>query len=234
MQSAGAQRPMLAASPIVLVLFRLALSGGYPCDASLPPEGRCDGEKRVRYCEDGQPRVLDCTGGAVCAWNDSIGAFDCVAAPCKRSLGEEKGDQDVPAAGLCTEAGVVWCDAGRIKELECKADSSCGWNAKLGQYDCISEMLRADIDADADAAGSDTGGGADTGIIPSATGDTAIGPIAYAEEPAEDVGAAAAPASGAGCSDAPGGARVDSSWRAAMLAGAVLLAMRLVRRRFRA
>lgn len=102
---------------------------GEPCGPDLPTHGACDGAHRVVWCEDNEVNALDCKPGTVCAWNDAIQVFDCLAPAC--------GD-DVPASGLCNpEGNVQYCDDGKVKLLQCNEGTECGWNAGIGAFDCL-------------------------------------------------------------------------------------------------
>ncbi|MBT9558083.1 MAG: hypothetical protein IV100_18765 [Myxococcales bacterium] len=182
-------------------LSSLVVSAQADCDGVTPPEGRCENERRVTWCEGGHQKHFDCPEDTVCAWNDMLPGFDCVLAPCSRDLDGDGTWEDIPPTGLCHVERLVWCASGRVKELSCAESAVCGWNDELGAYDCISGDPAApgeDVEASADVSEvSDD----DAGTSPQPGGDASgsdafAGPVQY-----DDVGTATptAPVATAGC-----------------------------------
>lgn len=221
-------------SLLLLATFSATAQG--PCDPSVPPQGRCDGARRVIWCEYGESHALECTGGAVCAWNEAIALFDCVSASCDRDVDDDGDIDSIPPTGRCVGDRVVWCEAGQPHELECKGGTSCGWNDKLGAHDCMTDAMYAeprDVEDDDDAvSGSSPDASADAGVIPQGSGDAAVKPVSYADT-ASSGDTVATPAQSAGCGVTSEASRLSIGVVAAALLGALFACRRAARRSFR-
>lgn len=182
------------------VLLPSAAFAGKPCGDDVPKEGVCYDPSTVTWCEDGLVRTLDCMDGQVCAWNDSLGGFDCLSGQC---------GTDLPASGHCKHPNLVeWCEAGKVMTLPCGSGAECGWNESLGAFDCVkkgfaeTQMPEMPDPPDTDEAGlpdpDDTQGQAsETGGIPPQTG-TPEKEAPTAVDPPEDGGCSATGGPGSG------------------------------------
>ncbi len=167
---------------LFISLTSLVCSTQAACDDVTPPEGRCENERRVTWCEEGKQKHFDCPEDTVCAWNEMVPGFDCVLALCSRDLDGDGTWEDIPPTGLCHDERLVWCASGYVKELSCADSAVCGWNDGLGSYDCIS--------SDPDVAGdgepqevTDLSGSSedDAGSMPRPSSDAFAGPVQYDE-----------------------------------------------------
>ncbi len=173
------------------------------CPDSVPAQGRCEGERRVLWCEEGVSKSFDCPAGTACAWSAAITAFDCVTVTCLKDLDADGDSDPVPETGLCAGDRVLWCDKGEVRELTCLPGVSCGWNPEMEGYDCVPASGGAPDTgteettpaAPADASGQLPGG---SGVLP-VTDDVLS---------AADTGAKNEVAGGGGCATGthPGGA----------------------------
>ncbi len=208
---------------LIISLSSLVVATQAACDGVTPPEGRCENERRVTWCEEGKQKHFDCPEDTVCAWNDMLPGFDCVLAPCSRDLDGDGTWEDIPPTGLCHAERLVWCASGRVKELSCAESAVCGWNDALGAYDCISgDPAAADDDgndasADVAEAPADDVGGSPQPSSDASSGDAFAGPVQY-----DDVGTPLpmSDASTAGCRSAR--APVSGASLAAVIATCLL------------
>lgn len=186
---------------LTCLLMPLAALAGTPCGEDVPKEGVCYDPSTVTWCEDGLIRTLDCMDGQVCAWNDSIGGFDCLNGQC---------GADLPAKGHCKHPDLVeWCEAGKVMTLPCGAGAECGWNDGLAAFDCVKKgavdrhMPEMTDPPDAgEAELPDTGGNQanETGGIPPQTG-----------PPEKETPPVVGPPKDGGCSTT-GGAGSGATW----------------------
>ncbi len=182
------------------------------CPDSLPEQGRCEGERRLLWCEDGEAKSFDCPVDTTCAWSEALHGFDCVLVKCERDLDRDGQADPVPATGLCVEGRVVWCDKGHVRELTCLPGVTCGWNAGIGAYDCVSTSGEDAGTAD-DAGSTDADDGEDDGYgLPDAggrlPGGSGVKPVQNDAGASDDLGVDAAPTS-AGCAAGP---RTGGAW----------------------
>ena len=203
--------------PVLVVLcLVVATSPGLastPCGPDVPEEGFCDGPTRLVWCEDDLVKSYDCEPGAKCAWNEDLGAWDCLA-----------GCGGVPAAGICVEDGtaVHYCEEGEIQVLYCSEGTSCGHNDEVGAMDCVkdrhpeyappSELDGPGVDGTEEPTAApdeepDSGKGADAGTSQIGSSDAGV-PVPLKNEDSTPMSSAEPPVSKdeGGCSASPGGA----------------------------
>lgn len=108
------------------------IAGDDPC-LGYDRRGGCDNNV-ARWCEDGQPRSLDCSGcGFVCNPYAGLDGAYCQYDPC----------MGLDYLGRCNGTVAEWCENGEVESYDCAMDGdTCGYvDENIGYY-CMGSAAR--------------------------------------------------------------------------------------------
>ena len=105
--------------------------------------GSCNGDQ-LSYCEGGQNYVDDCgAAGNTCGYSASKGWYECQYPVSNAPAPVDSGCGAVTNTGTCDGQDLLYCEDGELKGAHCgEKGTVCGFDQKLGWYDCMEAPTR--------------------------------------------------------------------------------------------